>query len=64
MRWDNYEEETIKAFTYKTDREIAAYLADKGYDRTPKQVSNKRLRMGLKKSGARPNTDHDVVDLG
>lgn len=49
-RWEIYEEETLKAFTYKTDKEIAAYLCDKGYKRNHRQIAGKRLRMGLRKN--------------
>jgi hypothetical protein len=48
-RWQLYEEETLKAFRYKTDKEIADYLCEKGYKRNKKQVSEKRLRMGITK---------------
>ena len=48
-RWEHYEEEAIKALYYKSDKEIAAYLTEKGYPRNTKQVAGKRLRMGLYK---------------
>jgi hypothetical protein len=48
-RWQHYEEETIKAYHYKSDKEIAAYLTEKGYPRNVKQVAGKRLRMGISK---------------
>ena len=47
--WKVYEEEAIKALHYKSDKEIAAYLTEKGYPRNTKQVAGKRLRMGIRK---------------
>lgn len=47
--WEHYEEETIKALHYKSDKDIAAYLTEKGYPRNTKQVAGKRLRMGITK---------------
>ena len=47
--WNHYEEETIKALHYKSDKDIATYLTEKGYPRNTKQVAGKRLRMGITK---------------
>jgi hypothetical protein len=49
MKWSEYEEDTLKSYTYMTDKEIAEYLTLKGYKRSAKQVSGKRERMNIRK---------------
>ena len=48
-RWQQFEEEAIKALHYKSDKDIAAHLTEKGYLRNAGQVAGKRVRMGLYK---------------
>ena len=48
-RWHQFEEEAIKALHYKSDKEIASHLTEKGYPRNTRQVAGKRVRMGLYK---------------
>jgi hypothetical protein len=49
MKWEKYEEDTVKAFTYMSNKEISSYLREKGYEKTPKQISDKKSRLGKRK---------------
>jgi len=55
--WSFYEEDTLRAFMYKTDQEIAEYLCLKGYKRNKKQIAGKRIRMGLRKNTPKKQTE-------